>query len=77
MKIDIPLDCNAKMDFVTLQKMVFVFNAIQDGWTVKKDTDKYVFTKSHNNTKEVYLDSYLKQFLSDNFDIGKLAKGCK
>ena len=74
MELEVPIDSSAKMDFVTLQKMVFVFNAVQDGWTVRKDVDKYIFTKNHRNTKEVYLDSYLKQFLSDNFDLTKVMR---
>ena len=46
----------------------------KDGWTVRKDIDKYIFTKNHRNTKEVYLDSYLKQFLSENFDLSKVMR---
>ena len=29
------------------QKMVFVFNAINDGWTIKKRNDSYIFIKNH------------------------------
>jgi hypothetical protein len=49
-----------------LQKMSFINNAIESGWTVKKRNDKYFFTKKHENKKEVYLDTYLQKFIESN-----------
>ena len=41
-------------------------------WFRKKIQDKsstlYVFEKKHKNSKEVYLDSYLKRFMVRNID---------
>ncbi len=74
MEIEVPISGDSKIEFLKLQKMVFVFNAVQDGWCVHKSTDKYIFTKGHNGTKEVYLDSFLKQFLTDNLDLSKVSK---
>ena len=36
---------NIKNDKATLQKMIFLINALEDGWSVKKDKESYVFTK--------------------------------
>jgi len=51
------------------QKMVFVFNALEDGWTVVKKEENYIFKKKHCNDKEIFLDSYLKDFIHKNSNI--------
>jgi hypothetical protein len=59
-----------------IQKMVFIFNAVNDGWTVKKlDTDKYEFNMDKEKIKkEIILDDYLKKFIRNNLDIEKLKR---
>lgn len=49
-----------------MQKMVFICNAIEDGWHVSKKTDTYVFTKKHEGRREVFRDSYLAEFIATN-----------
>ena len=48
-----------------IQKMVFIFNAVNDGWTVKKlDVDTYEFNMDTEKIKkEIVLDDYLKKFI--------------
>tara|TARA_B110000008_G_C16933518_1_gene549675 strand:- start:18 stop:242 length:225 start_codon:yes stop_codon:yes gene_type:complete len=65
-------DSTKKIDFITLQKMVFIYNALEKDWTVKKNKNSYIFTKNHEGKKEVFLDDYLKHFMTENFDINKL-----
>ena len=55
------------VDFIKLQKMAFIYNAIESGWSVKKNEDKYIFTKKHEDKKEVYLESYLRKFIETQF----------
>jgi hypothetical protein len=55
-----------KVDYITLQKMKFLYNALEHGWNVVKREDKYIFNKKHEGEKEIYLESYLKQFIIDN-----------
>ena len=57
------------LEFLKLQKMAFVFNALENGWSIKKKGSLYIFTRKHEGKKEVYLDSYLKQFMEENFNI--------
>jgi len=54
-----------------IRKMVFVFNALNDGWTVKKiDSDKYEFLKDKEQMKEeIILEDYLKKFIKCNINI--------
>ena len=61
-------DLTLQADYVQLQKMVFLCNAIEQGWTVRKQHDRYIFVKKHENKREVYLDSYLRTFLAQNMD---------
>jgi hypothetical protein len=74
MNMNIYLQNNSKikMDSIQFRKMIFVYNAINDGWCVKKNKDSYTFSKNHEGKKEIFLDSYLASFLHDNFDINKL-----
>ena len=62
---------NLKINMVQLQKMAFLFNAVENGWTIKKKTNCYIFSKNHEGKKEVYLDDYLTRFMKQNFDINK------
>ena len=66
------LENNIKIDAVKFQKMLFLYNALDDGWSIKRMSDSYIFTKKHENKKEVLLDSYLTQFMTSNLDINKI-----
>ena len=59
------------IDPKTLAKMSFVFNAINDGWTIRKKKDKYIFVKPHDNRKEVLETSYLEAFIKKNLHVNK------
>ena len=61
-----------KVDAITFQKMLLLYNTIEQGWTVKKKHDAYIFTKNHGNKKEILDDSYLMTFIKRNLDLSKL-----
>ena len=52
-------------------KLIFIYNALQDGWSIKKREEKYIFTKHNNKDKEVYMDNFLEKFIIKNFNIDK------
>ncbi len=62
----------SKINMVQLQKMAFLFNALENGWTIKKKQDYYIFSKNHEGKKEVHLDSYLKRFMKVNLDLNQI-----
>lgn len=72
MDIHIETPENLNLDFIKIQKMAFIYNAIESGWNVKKNDDKYIFSKKHEGKKEVYLESYLRKFIEANMDISKI-----
>ena len=55
--------------------MLFINNAIDAGWAVKKRDNKYIFSKKHENKKEVYLETYLQQFIEENLAAAKKSTG--
>jgi hypothetical protein len=48
------------------QKMLFITNALENGWTVKKSNDSYIFTKKHEGKREVFQENYLENFIKIN-----------
>jgi len=63
---------NIKVDAIKFQKMILLFNSIEQGWSVKKKDGSYVFTKPHENKKEVLNDNYLLRFMKTNLDFNKI-----
>ena len=48
------------------QKMVFIMNALNQGWTIKKTGESYIFSKKHENRKEIFQENYLEEFIKQN-----------
>jgi hypothetical protein len=67
MNIDIPN--TIKMNRTEYQKITFIMNALNNGWTVKKEDDKFVFTKKHENRREIFEETYLSDFINNNMKI--------
>jgi len=55
-----------QLDKSKFQKMVFIMNALEKGWSVKKQNDKYIFTKKHENKREIFEENYLERFVLSN-----------
>lgn len=74
MEIEIKLekDQSLEIDKVKFKKMVFLFNALDNGWSIKKRKDSYIFTKNHEGKKEIFDETYLSIFMKDNADINNL-----
>ena len=41
-------------------------NALEEGWSVKKSKDSYIFTKKHENRKEIFQENYLDKFIAEH-----------
>ena len=35
------------VDTIKMQKMVFIYNALEEGWNIEKKKDLYIFNKKH------------------------------
>ena len=60
-KIDINSEIKNK-----IYVMHFVMNTLENGWTIRKKNDNFVFRKKHKNRDEVYSDDYLINFSKIN-----------
>jgi hypothetical protein len=54
------------IEYNDIQKMVFIYNALNDGWTVKKiDNNKFELLKDKGKIKkEIILDECIKNFVN-------------
>ena len=63
------------IDEITFQKMNFIMNAIETGWSVKKSDDNYIFTKKHEGKREVFMSDYLAKFIDKNMQLDEKTLG--
>ena len=63
---------NIKMERKEFQKLLFLSNALEQGWAIKKRNDTYIFTKKHENRCEIFQEDYLEKFVLSNFGCGVL-----
>jgi hypothetical protein len=61
-----------KVDTIEFQKMMLLYNAVEEGWTIRKREESYIFTKKHEGKKEIISDNYLETFMKSNLDIRKI-----
>lgn len=54
------------IDTLKMHKMNFIYNALEQGWIIKKIEKYYIFKKKHDNNEEIFLDSYLSDFINEN-----------
>ena len=62
------------LNIIEFQKMIFIYNALKDGWSVKMiNNGKYEFKKSKSNIKkELLLEDYLNKFIEYNLNINNI-----
>lgn len=53
---------------IIIKKMLFIHNALEDGWNIKLRNNAYIFSKKHENKREIFQDSYLQDFIVKNFN---------
>jgi hypothetical protein len=57
------------IEMIAFQKMNFIMNAVETGWTVKKNEDNYIFTKKHEGKREIFMADYLEKFIDKNMKL--------
>lgn len=71
------INSTMNQDMINLQKMVFIYNSVMAGWTVRKiDNNNFEFIKKSNSDikKEINLETYLKKFINYNLTIDNIYK---
>ena len=59
-------------DTIQLKKKEFIWNALEDGWEIRKKDNSYIFSKSHEGKKEVFSESFLRAFIVKNLDTERI-----
>jgi hypothetical protein len=73
MDIQIKIDnSNLEINNLKFKKMLFLYNALDNGWSIKKRNESYIFTKNHEGRKEIFDENYLSTFMKDNLDINNI-----
>lgn len=60
-------------DGISKYILCFLYNVLNNGWTIKKKRQKYVCIKNHEGKKEYLSDNYINTFMKENFNF-KLIK---
>jgi len=60
-------------EVVHFQKMLFVFNALLSGWTVRMIGDNTFKFKKDRKNQEVNLDNYLRNFIVKNLNVDNIS----
>jgi len=71
MDIEIDIKKNTEpnnIDNIQWQKMNFIYNALDSGWSIKKVNKSYIFSKNHEGKKEIFDEQYLAIFIKDNLN---------
>ena len=64
---------NSAISYNTIQKMVFLCNALNDGWSIKKlNNNKYEFSKNKDELIKKEID--IEEFIKNNLNIENLKK---
>ena len=64
-----------QLDLIKLYKMIFIYNALKNGWAVKMlEDDRFEFKKSKEKEKRINVNNYLKEFIVQNLDINNILK---
>lgn len=48
--------------------LCFLYNTLNNGWSIKKNKGNYVFFKKHGGKKEYMADNYISTFIKEHFN---------
>ena len=60
-----------EFDIEKFQKMILVYNALEDGWKIKKINNNYIFKKKHENNDQYFSNNYVDEFLQKYLQNGQ------
>tara|TARA_Y100001958_G_C20807502_1_gene268077 strand:+ start:35 stop:277 length:243 start_codon:yes stop_codon:yes gene_type:complete len=63
---------NVNSEVLNFQKILFIYNTLLSGWTVRLKCDDTFEFKRNNENQEVNLNDYVKKFIVENLDINHI-----
>ena len=61
-------------EVLNFQKILFIYNTLLSGWTVRLKCDDTFEFKRNNENQEVNLNDYVKNFIAENLDINNITE---
>jgi hypothetical protein len=58
-----------EIDKKIIQKLLFIHNCLNEGWTVKKISNNYIFSKNHECKRKFFKKTYLREFVNKNLEV--------
>lgn len=72
--LDIPIIDPQSINLVKLHRLAMIQNALDDGWKIEKRGTSYIFSKHHNQQREIFEEDYLNKFLSNKLNLSGICK---
>lgn len=63
-----------EINLVKLHRLAMIQNAIDDGWRIEKRDTSYIFSKPHEQQREIFEEDYLNKFLCDKLKLNVLCE---
>lgn len=63
-----------EINLVKLHRLAMIQNAIDDGWRIEKRETSYIFSKPHEQQREIFEEDYLNKFLCDKLNLNVLCE---
>ena len=57
------------MDTIKYNKMLIFYNALENGWEIRKKKGNYIFKKKHENKIEILNNAYLARFMKEQMKL--------
>jgi hypothetical protein len=65
-KVELDATDSIKINKKDFQRLCFINNAVNNGWSVKKRKQIYTFSKKIKGCKKVFTENYLDEFIICN-----------
>jgi len=65
-------DNKINSEVLQFQKILFIYNTILSGWTVRLKSNNTFEFKKNNENQEVDLNSYVQNFILENLNINNI-----
>ena len=53
-------------------KMIFLYNALESGWTVIKKENSFILTKKHEDSNEILEECNLSTFMKEKLELNEI-----
>ena len=63
---------NVNAEVLNFQKILFIYNTLLSGWTVRLKSNNTFEFKKNNENQEVNLNDYVQNFITENLNLNNI-----